>query len=166
MSVDYFWKRVPASVAAGSDPSTLATLVPYWHDDDFDVDVAAARLVGAEDTGALIHHLLRLRATNPAAVAAVRAFGADPADWDDDMMVGTLPPATVRQVAEFTAGAQLDSLDQRDHAALAAHAAKMGYQRPFTDSWADQVLSDTRDLATLLQAAVTTGEAVIVKILA
>jgi hypothetical protein len=164
VSVDSFWKRAPRNAVAGSAPKSLSELVPYWFDDRFATERSAGVLVGAEDTGALIGALLRLRATDEAGRAAAEAFARRPDDWDDEWMVGTIPAGAVAEVAEFLARTPFDSLDPHEVTSLAERAAKLGYTRPFAGAWAEQVLTDAREVAALFRAAATAGEPVIVKI--
>jgi hypothetical protein len=166
MSVDSFWKRVPAEVVAGSSPGELSDLVPYWFDDQFKVQQGSGRLVGAEDTGALIDVLLRTGARSASEKAAARAFAQAPADWDDDHLVGTLGADMVRQVSSFLSDAPLERWVVEHRPALAESARSLGYRRPFDDAWAGQVLADAQQLATLFHAAAGAGEAIIVKIVA
>lgn len=166
MGVDYFWKRVPGETIGGATPKDLADLVPYWFDDNFARQHEARLLVGAEDTGALIEALLGLGATGTDWEAAARAFSGSPANWDDSWMVGTLNTDMVGLVAEFLTAVPVDTWAARHRTDLADYAAKLGYHRPFDDDWAKQVVSDTRELTGLFQAAATARETIILKIVA
>jgi hypothetical protein len=164
MGVDSFWKRVPSEAINGCEPKALSSLVPYWFDDRFKIEQDNGILVGAEDTGALIDALLRFGATGEAGAAAVAIFTHLPPDWNDHWMVGTLSPDAVGQISEFLADAPLNEWAEGHRAAMAAEAQALGYHRPFDDDWADQVLSDAREVVELFRAAAASKEAVIVKI--
>lgn len=166
MGVDYFWKRVPVETVAGSTPKDLAGLVPYWFDDDFTCQQEAQLLVGADDTGALIEALLGLGAAGTPWEPAAKAFASSPADWDDHRMVGTHDVETVVLVAEFLTAAPADTWAAQHRNDLTEYARELGYHRPFDDDWAEQVVSDVRELAALFKAAADAREAVILKIVA
>jgi hypothetical protein len=164
MGVDSFWKRVPEEAITGFGPEELRALVPHWFDDRFKIEQDQGILVGGEDTGALINALVRLGVTTEFAATAAAVFTGAPPDWDDDWMVGRLPPDAVRQVAEFFAGAPLDRWAEENFAGLAAEAQRLGYHRPFDRSWASRVLSDAHGVAVLFRTAAANNEAVIVKV--
>jgi hypothetical protein len=166
MSVDSFWKRVPAGVVAGCGPSELSDLVPYWYDDGFKVEQDNGTVVGAEDTGALIDVLLMAGARSDPEKSAAMAFGRTPSDWDDDYLVGTLGTDVVQQVSSFLANAPLERWVVEHRTALANGARSLGYRRPFDDAWAQQLLADAQELAALFRAAALADESIIVKMVA
>ena len=166
MSVDSFWKRVPAGVVAGRSPEELSDLVPYWFDGKFKVERGNRAIVGAEDTGALIDALLMAGARSDSEKAAARAFARAPSDWDDDYLVGTLATGIVQQVSSFLSDAPLEHWVAEHHSTLAAAARSMGYRRPFDDAWARKLLADVQELAALFHAAARDGEAIVVKVVA
>ena len=166
MSVDTFWKRVPADVIAGCGPKELADLVPYFSDDRYKVERDNGTLVAGVDTGALIDVLLWAGASSAAEKAAVRTFARGPADWDEDYMVGTLGPDVVRQVSAFLSDAPLEQWMAEHRTALVDGAAKLGYHRPFDDAWAGQLLEDAQDLAALFRIAAPADETIIVMMVA
>jgi hypothetical protein len=166
VSVDSFWKRVPAAVIAGHGPAELSDLVPYWFDDQFKVETANGTVVGAEDTGALIDVLLRAGARTDSEKAAARVFGQPPSGWNRDYMVATLATDVVRQVSSFLSDAPLERWVVEHRSALADRAQSMGYRRPFDDEWARQLLSDAQEVAALFRAAAAADEAIIMKLVA
>lgn len=164
MSIDVFWKRVPADALRDAGPKTLSDLVPYWFDAEFDAQLGQGLLVGTEDTGSLIAALLRCGAADDASTAAADLFARSPADWDDEWMVGTFTPGAVRTIAGFLDGAPLEAWARRWRDSLAAEAKRLGYRRPFNDDWSAQVLRDARDVAALFQAAAAEAQPIIVKV--
>jgi hypothetical protein len=162
VSVDHFWKRVPAEQLTGCDPEELTELVPYWFDDEFREQRDAGLVVGAEDTGALVAALLRLGGADDGGLWPVTS---GPADWDDHWMVGTIDADEVGVIAAALAGAPLRQWAASRRDDLAAAARSLGY-RPFDDEWAAQVVQDTEDLTALFVAAAADGEAVVTKIVA
>jgi hypothetical protein len=163
MGVDTFWKRVPGGVVADLGPRELSDLVPYWFDDRFKVEQGEGTVVGAQDTGALIFALLLAAAAGPSERAAAGAFAQMPPDWDEHYMVGTLSTDVVRQVAALLSDAPLADWVNQHRSALADEMRSLGYQRPFDDDVAGQVLEDTQQLAALFRAAAAASEAVIIK---
>ncbi|GAA4608751.1 hypothetical protein BJY16_006997 [Actinoplanes octamycinicus] len=164
MSIDYFWKRVPEARIADLSPWDLAGLVPGWFDDEFAAQVREQRLVGAEDTGAMVGALLGCGVTSDASRRAVEHFVIVPDNWDDNAMTGYLPAADVRTIAEFLATAQPGAWARQHAAALAARFAELGYQRPYEPETAAEVVETTEAVAALFRAAATNGEAVILKV--
>lgn len=166
MSVEYFWKRVPVTALTGAAPKEIADLVPYWFDDDYDTQRDAGLVVGAEDTGALICALLGLGSSGTSWDQAARWLVSEPVDWDDDWMTGTIDADAVHLVAGFLAEAPVETWAREHHTALVAYAAELGYQRPFDEEWAEQVVAEVHELRALFGAAATAGEAVVLKIVA
>jgi hypothetical protein len=166
VGVDNFWKRVSADAIVGREAKELSELMPYWSDDQYKADRAAGTIVGAEDTGALIDVLLASAATTDAERAAAAAFRQQPADWDDDYMVGSIDVETVRQVAALLADAPLAQWVSAHHDALARGAEDLGYRRPFDAIWAQRLLEDATELAALFHAASTNNQAVVIAIIA
>jgi hypothetical protein len=163
MGIDFFWKRVPASVIADCGPKELAGLVPYFYDSQYMVERENGTLV-AGDTGALIDVLFRAAASSAEEKAAVRAYAQAPADWDEDYMVGTLGPDLVRQMAAFLSDAPFEQWMQEHRGALIDALQEWGSPRPFDDAWAGHVLENARELAALFRAAALADETIIVQI--
>jgi hypothetical protein len=164
VSVDEFWKRVPAAALGNAGPEALSDLVPYWFEGSYEADVKDGSLVGVEDTGPLLAALFRHGVTDEESAEAVALFAGLPPDWDHDWMVGTIAPDAVQRIARFLTGAPLAEWAAQARPALAAEAASLGYRRDFDDEWAALVLSDAREVAALFQAAATEGQPVINKI--
>jgi hypothetical protein len=164
VGVDTFWKRVPDTALDGIGPGALCALVPRWFDARFDAEQSHGLLVGVYDSGSLITALLRRGVADDASAAAVDLFGHLPANWDDEWMVGSLPPTDVRQISEFLASAPLDFWAQQGRAEWAAEAQRLGYRRPIDDQRAAQVLDDAQDVAMLFNAAAADGQAIIMVI--
>jgi hypothetical protein len=166
MSVDTFWKRVPADVIAGCSPKELSDLVPYYCDDEYTVERNNGTLVAAGDNGALIDVLFWAGASTASQKALVNAYAQAPADWDEDYMVGTLTPDTVAQMSAFLTDAPLAHWVQEHRAALIAEARRLGYRGPFDDAWAGHLLASAQELAALFRAATLANETIIVTIVA
>jgi hypothetical protein len=161
MTVDTFWKRIPAESIRDRAPSALRALVPHFLEEGFEAEQDRGTLVGVEDTAALIGALLRLGAGDGPDAAAARRFGDLPPDWDDYWMIGTLDADMVRQIAGLFANATLDTWALRHGAALTAEATELGYYDAQSERLLDTLLGDAREVAALFIAAAADQEAVI-----
>ncbi len=163
MSVDHYWKRMPAAKLAGCDPEHLTELVPCWVDDEFGKQRDAGLVVCAVNTGSLVAALLYLGGGDDGALWPVTS---GPVDWDDRWMVGIIDASEVGVTAAALAGVPLRQWASSCRDDLAAVARSLGFGRPFDDEWAAQVVQDAEDLTALFVAAAADGEAVVTKIVA
>jgi hypothetical protein len=139
-------------------------MVPYWFDEEFDAEHRAGRIVGAEDTGALLAKLIWLGASTTQQQAAASKFAGRPSNWNEDWMVGTLNVDEVSMISAFLSGAPLDRWAETYHVELATEANRLGYSRSFDEHWSAQVIRDAHKVSTLFSAAAAAENAVIVKI--
>lgn len=163
VSVDFFWRRVDAAIAQDLDATELWGLMPHWFDEQFATERDAGRMIGVADTADLIHSLLVLGAGDGpyAAVSLVPVYGVIGLD---DSMIGVLTPDQVRHAATFLTQAPVEEWVPEHRERLNAVVAELGYHRPFSDQWADEVAEDARALVTLFARASADGEAIIVSV--
>lgn len=166
MSIDFTWRRIPAVDLPGHDPAALRGLVPDLFDDDYDRLRAAGVVAGMGDDGALIGGLLAFGTEGTAGASAAATFAAGPADWDEELMVGTLDPAAVQQIAAVVGDAPWRRWLDDHFDALVAETAEAGFAAAVEEAahegpWADHLLLNAGELSTVFHLAATHGEAVI-----
>jgi hypothetical protein len=163
VSVDFFWRRVDAATAQDLDATELRGLMPHWFDEQFATERDAGRMIGVADTADLIHILLVLGAGDGphAAISRIPVYGAAGLD---DSMIGVLTPDQVRHAATFLTQASVEEWVPEHRERLNAYVGELGYHRPFSDEWAEEVAEDARALVTLFARASADGESMIVSI--
>jgi hypothetical protein len=163
VGVEYYWRRARPASVAGLRGEGLGALVPRPEDHDYPALRDVEWLVGTR-IGGLVLTLLAAGAESEAQMAAVDVFGAQTRDWDDDFLVGTLPPADVRVVAEFLAGVPVQEWLDAKFDVLELEAEQLGW---IYDDRASIILRETvEDLTALFRGAAEEGDAVIVKVTA
>ncbi|MEU0553844.1 hypothetical protein [Dactylosporangium sp. NPDC006015] len=162
MGVDHYWRRTSAEATSGYSPEKLRDLVPSVHSDLFGSEQRQGVVACAEDTGDLMKALIRFGATDASQAPAVELFRRLPRDWDEDWLVGIMPPDAVRQVAAFFAEAPLDRWAEEHRAALEAELVELGWGGGTV--LLRDMLRDAQAVTEVFHAAAAGGEAVIVKI--
>ncbi|MFB7618583.1 DUF1877 family protein [Kitasatospora sp. NPDC056181] len=169
MSVDFFWRRVPCRALDQLSPKELGALVPHWFDSEFKSLCEVGMVMGVEGNGYVVHFALTSGGVASDGVARLPAFGGEQrAEGEEDPeygWVGTelwvLRPDEVREASDFLKRVAVDDLMTGLDAALAREVVSLGFSRPWSPAWSEELTADLGELRSFFAAAAAAGDAMV-----
>lgn len=165
MSVDFFWRRIPATVAESASADELAALFPGWFSEAFDPLFKAGLIMGVERHGYLMDVVLTAAGPADDAARHLPVFGgtlrtgtvAD--DADEGVEILTLTPAETADAARFLRAFSIQTAVRSLEDTLVREADGVGLR--WDDDLPDDLVRDLRELRDFFDGAAQDGDAVV-----
>lgn len=142
-------------------PEELGELVPHRRDVRYDRLAAAGLALGVRGTAVLMELALTENGLHPDPASRLPVYGGEHRDPGAEMPV--LRPEQVAAASTFLRDSALGELVRQQDTVLARTVAQLHYPTPWSESWAERVVNDLRELRDFFAVAAAAGDAVVVR---
>ncbi|MFE4514249.1 DUF1877 family protein [Kitasatospora sp. NPDC056783] len=170
MSVDFFWRRVDGRLLDELTPEELAASVPHWSDNEFRPLREAGTLMAVERNGCLMHFALMGADAPSFRVARLPVYAGERRTGGKEVseygfIVGTevvvLRSEEVRDASDFLRQVAVEDLVRDLESDLAEEVESLGFAKPWSREWADELAADLGELKRFFAAAAAAGDAMV-----
>ncbi|WP_377267052.1 DUF1877 family protein [Peterkaempfera sp. SMS 1(5)a] len=167
--MDFYWRRVAVSVLDEASPKQLDALVLRWFDPQFGPLQEAGVVLGVSTNHCLMHGVLTWGDAGDVEVAELPVFGGELRTEGEEhpeygfigVEVVVLTPDQVRQAAGFLRAVPVRQRVRDLDAVMPGVVADWLFSTPWSEKWADELVTDLLELVDFFTAAADTGDAIL-----